>query len=180
MMAGHKRAGMTPQGHAAQHAAMGLVLGFGGREVIEQNGVAVNCASTAVDEVLDDCVIPAGAMGLHSALIIEPCWTYTSGTNNKILKIKIGAVEVFSRTRNTAGQLRDAPLIVLQNRGALNSQVAPYDGQAAYLAAAANGVATFSIDFSVAQIIQITGQRANAGDTLRKEYWSVSIQDAGG
>lgn len=138
-------------------------------EVLASSAVAVSCASTAVDEVLASFTIAAGVMGVNSILQIEPLWTYTNSANNKILKVKVGGSTVYSATRTTT--VKEAPLIVLANRNSLSSQIQPYDNN--YVTAGSGAPATYTIDFSVAVDVEITGQRANGADTLKLEYFRV-------
>jgi hypothetical protein len=138
-------------------------------EVLSSSAVAVSCASTAVDEVLASFTIAAGAMGVNSILQIEPLWTFASSANNKIVKVKIGGTAVYSWTRTTS--VKEAPLIVLANRNSLASQIQPYDNT--YVTAGSGAPTTYTIDFSVAVDVEITGQRANSGDSLKLEYFRV-------
>ena len=65
----------------------------------------------------------------------------------------------------------EAPLIVLANRGSLGSQIQPYEST--YLTAGASAPSTYNIDFSSSVAIDITGQRASSGDTLKLEYFRI-------
>lgn len=138
-------------------------------EMLFSDAVAGSCASTAADEVLGTYTIAAGTLGVNSILQIEPLWTFTSSANNKILKVKIGAVVVYTATRTTSA--KEGPLIVLANRNSLTSQIQPYD--TTYVTATTGTPATYSINFAADQTIQITGQRANSGDTLTLEYFRI-------
>ena len=106
-------------------------------------------------------------LGVNSILQIEPLWTFSSSANNKICKVRVGGVLVYSATRTTS--TREAPLIVLANRNSLSSQIQPYD--TAYITAGSGAPATYAIDFSVTTTIEIMGQRAAAGDALTLEYY---------
>lgn len=138
-------------------------------EVLAGSAVASSCVSSAVDEELYTLNIFAGTLGVNSILQIEPLWTFASSANNKILKVVIGGTTVYTATRTTS--VKEAPLIVLANRNALNSQIQPYDN--AYVTAGSGTPATYSIDFSVNQTLQIIGQRANSGDALTLEYFRI-------
>lgn len=138
-------------------------------EILSSSAVAVNCALTNVDEILDSFNIPARTLGVNSILQIEPVWTFGSSANNKILKVKIGVATIYSATRTTS--VKEAPLIVLANRNSLISQIQPYDGS--YATAGAGAPMTYAIDFSSTRTVEITGQRANAGDSLTLEYYRI-------
>lgn len=135
-------------------------------EVLSSSAVAASCATTAVDEVLAQFTIPAGTLGVNSILQIEPLWTFASSGNNKICKVKVGASVIYSATRTTS--VKEGPLVVLANRNSLAAQIQPYDN--GYVTAGSGAPATFTIDFSVAVLVQVTGQRA-ASEALTLEYF---------
>jgi hypothetical protein len=139
-------------------------------EVLAGSAVASSCVSSAVDEELYTLNILAGTLGVNSVLQIEPLWTFTSSANNKICKVIIGGTTVYTSGNRTTS-VKEAPLIVLANRNALNSQIMPYDNN--YVTAGSGTPATYAIDFSVNQTLQIIGQRANSGDALTLEYFRV-------
>lgn len=135
-------------------------------EVLSSSAVPVSCVSTAFDEILALFIIPASTLGVNSILQIEPLWTFANSVNNKILKVKVGGITVYSATRTAA--VKEAPLIVLANRNSLTSQIQPYDN--AYVTAGSGAPATYAIDFSMDVIVQITGQRA-VNEALVLEYY---------
>jgi hypothetical protein len=138
-------------------------------EMLAGSAVAASCASTAFDEVLASFTITAGILGVNSILQIEPLWTFTSSANNKVVKVQLGGATVYNATRTTS--VKEAPLIVLANRNSLTSQIQPYDY--GYGAAGAGVPATYAIDFSRPVDVEITGQLANSGDSLKLEYFRV-------
>lgn len=138
-------------------------------EVLSNSAVAVSCALTATDEDLASFTIAGGTLGVNSVLQIEPLWTFTSSVNNKICKVKVGGATVYSATRTTS--VKEAPLIVLGNRNSMVLQIQPYENT--YVTAGSGAPATYAIDFSVNQTVQITGQRMNTGDALTLEYFRV-------
>jgi hypothetical protein len=138
-------------------------------EILSGSAVAANCALTDVDEVLASFTIPGATLGRNSGLQIEPLWTFSNSPDNKILKVKIGIVTIYSATRTTSA--REAPLILLASRNSLNSQIQPYD--TGYVTAGSSAATKYSIDFSTIKTIEITGQRANAGDMLTLEYFRI-------
>ncbi len=138
-------------------------------EILSGSAVAASCTTTAIDEVLVSFTIAAGVLGVNSVLQIEPLWTFASSVNNKVLKIKIGGTTVYSATRTTS--VKEAPLFVLANRNSLASQIHPYDNN--YATAAPSAPVTSAINFANAQTVEITGLRANSGDTLTLEYYRI-------
>jgi hypothetical protein len=138
-------------------------------EMLAGLAVAASCTSTAFDEVLASFTIAPGVLGVNSILQIEPLWTFTRSANNKILKVRLGGATVYNATRTTS--VKEAPLIVLANRNSLMSQIQPYDY--GYAAAGAGTPATYTIDFSQPVDVEITGQLASSGDSLKLEYFRV-------
>jgi hypothetical protein len=138
-------------------------------EILSGSAMATSCTTAAIDEVLASFTIAPGILGVNSVLQIEPLWTFTSSVNNKVLKIKIGGTTVYSATRTAS--VKEAPLFVLANRGALASQIQPYDS--GYVTAGLIEPATYAIDFSRDQYVEISGQRANSADTLTLEYYRI-------
>lgn len=136
-------------------------------EVLSGSAIGFSSSLTALDEVLESFLIPAGTLGVNSILQIEPLWTFSSSANNKILSVKIGDSTIYSATRTTS--VMEAPLIVLANRNSVASQIAPYSGD--YITAGTVAPSTYTIDFSKDQVVFITGQRANSGDSLKLEYY---------
>lgn len=138
-------------------------------EMLSGSAVAVSCVSTGFDEVLASFTIAPGIVGVNSILQVEPLWTFTSSANNKIVKVRLGGATIYNAARTTS--VKEAPLIVLANRNSLMSQIRPYDY--GYGAAGAEVPATYAIDFSQPVDVEITGQLANSGDSLKLEYFRV-------
>lgn len=138
-------------------------------EILAGSAVPISCTLTNVDEILASFTIAAGVLGVNSILQIEPLWTFPSSANSKVLKIKIAGVTVYAATRTASA--KESPLFVLANRNALNSQLQPYDSN--YVTAGSGTPQTFTIDFSANVSVEITGQRANAGEVLTLEYFRV-------
>jgi len=139
-------------------------------EVLGSSAVAASCSLTAQDEVLHSFSIPAGRIGVNSVIKIEPLWTYTNSANSKILKIKIAGITVYNVTRTAS--VKEAPLIVLANRNSLSSQIQVLDSS--YVIGSGTTPLTFSINFVNSVTVDFTGQRANASDTLKLEYYLVT------
>lgn len=135
-------------------------------ETLSSFASPVNCTTTGADEALESFLIAAGTLGPNSIIQIEPLWTYTNSANNKILKVNIDGITVYSATRTTSA--KEAPLIILANRNSLTSQIQPYDNT--YVTAGSGTPPTYAIDFSKNVTVDIIGQRASGSDTLTLEY----------
>lgn len=140
-------------------------------EVLAASGTPASCSSTAIDEVLDSFIIPAGVLGVRSIVQIAPVWSFTSSANDKIIKVRIGGTVLYTATRTTS--VAEGPLIEIVNRNAINAQLIPYSNGPGYYTAAASVPTTASIDFSVNKTVEFLGQREDAGDTLTLEYFRI-------
>ncbi|SEO34278.1 hypothetical protein SAMN05216404_11811 [Nitrosospira multiformis] len=124
---------------------------------------------TKVDEVLDWFRIPASILGPNSILQFEPLWTFTQSTSLKKFTISVGGATIFTRT--WYAKTAEAPMIILANRNSLTSQITPYsDG---YMSGGIWKPATFTIDFTLNQIVEFRGYRENSNDSLNLEYYRV-------
>lgn len=155
-----------------------VVIQGRGTIVLGNSAVQVACASTAADETLYSLLIPAGTLGANDELQIEPYWRFTNSANNKIIFAKTAlGVDLWRRTRTTTSE--EAPLIVMANRNALNSQTfvyaRPSAGSAGHFVGGTQSDQTATIDFSLAQTIIVGGQRANSGDSLTLERVRITL-----
>lgn len=138
-------------------------------EILAASAVPVSCSGVGAGEMLASIPISPGVIGPNSIIQIEPFWQFTSSANQKILYIKIGPNEIYAVARTTSS--REAPLIILACRNSLSSQIVPIKGN--YHTAATGAVDLWSINFSFPQMVEIYGNRANAGDILTLEYYRV-------
>lgn len=149
--------------------------------VLAQSAVAASVGATTDETVLATITIPAGAMGLNGCLRIETLWTVTNSGNNKVLRWRLGGIggTAFLEATLTAS-VTYHDLRSIRNRGAANSQVgwaatATAGGHAASTSAASTG----TIDTSAATTVVITGQKANSGETLTLEAYTVELLSRG-
>jgi hypothetical protein len=158
-------AALIAQGDAQNYPAVSKPV-----EVLSSSAISIACASTAVDETLALVSLAAGTLGVNSILEFSPLWYYTNSANVKTLKIKLNGTLVWSVTRTTT--VREAPLVIIACRNSLTSQIQPISSN--YFSSAASGaITTSTIDLSGAVDIELTGQRANSGDSLTLEYYRI-------
>jgi hypothetical protein len=67
--------------------------------------------------------------------------------------------------------VKEAPLFISANWNSLSSQIKPYDY--AYITAGSGAREIYTMDFSKNKTVNITGQRANAKDSLTLEYYRI-------
>lgn len=145
--------------------------------IVAQSAVQVSHTGNSNEVALATVSLGAGIMGTSGILLIEPCWTHTVSINNKTLRVRVGGIAgtiIFSKV-NGATIAASAPLIVLANRNAQNSQIVPYSPAGQYYSENASAPATHAIDMALAQDLVITGQLASSGETVRLESYQVSL-----
>lgn len=163
--------------HLAARAALGSQGLRGLQQILAFSAVQASHTGNTNEVALATLNIPAGLMGANGALIIEPIWSHTVSINNKTLRVRMGGVAgtiIFSKV-NGAAVASEAPLIVLANRNAENSQLAPYSPAGNYFSGNASAPATHAINTAQAQDLVITGQLASAGEQVRLEAYSVFL-----
>jgi hypothetical protein len=171
------------QGTTIIDPVTGLVMTLAGdgypRGVLAVSYVALS-TSSAVETVLYQLAIPGGIIGPNSALEIDTENFVTANTNSKTFSIGIGPnlgskVNFFGRTRTSAGHFGEVARNVLANRGVVNSQINPFGASATYTSPVGAGPSTNTYDFSVDQVLFVTGLCAVGTDVCRLDYIKVSI-----
>lgn len=139
----------------------------------------VSVTGTTDKTVLRTVAIPDGAMGANSILRIRPIWNYTNSANNKSIGVGIGTApasvtNIYARTRTTTAA--DLPLIELQNRNNVASQIIRYSQAGTYTTATSSANATSTINFSTSGMnLYIYGTLTNTGETITLESVHVEI-----
>jgi hypothetical protein len=142
---------------------------------------AVAASNTAVtsEEVLATIAVPAGALGANGFVVVDTSWTYTSSASAKTKRIRFGASGA-----GTGGTVLASPGAtttathrfqwMISNRNATNSQCGSSgSGTSGGHGTAAAAILTAAIDTTAATEIAITGQKADSGDTLTLEMYTV-------
>jgi hypothetical protein len=147
--------------------------------VLAQRGAPASVTGTTAETLLCPAVIiPANSLGLNGMLRIESAWSSSATTNNRIYTIKIGTTTIFTRTRNSAVSISEVPLILIQNRGSLGSQISLTTANLGYGSNLSSVPATHTLDFSTDQSIYFYGQLGSAGDTLTLEAYHIRLETA--
>lgn len=123
-----------------------------------QNTEVVSPNSTGENTVYS-FIVPGGTIGTNGSLRISTQFTCTNNANTKTLRIKFGGVTLLSTSAvNAAGAVQ---FLKIANRDSVSAQIS------GVVASGPSGtITTTSIDTSIAQNIEVTVQKANAGDTL--------------
>jgi hypothetical protein len=176
----------NPTGSAAAPSEVGLGTGlvFNGTKLDALAGrlgtqtSAQSVTGTTTETTLYSLVIPANTLQVGDELRIEPLWSYTNNANNKTLRVSVGtslgsAVNCYNKTRTTTAT--ECPLVSLAIRaltgaGTLNK----YLNGAGYAGSSTSTLTILTLDWTVDQTIFVTGQLANAADTITLECVRVS------
>ena len=137
---------------------------------LAQSAVAVSLTGTTAETVLASVTVPAQMMGPNGSLRITPIWSVTNNANSKTANVKFGGT--IHSSPALASAVSASHEFVIRNRGTLNSQIS-FSGAPGTNSASAN--ATSSINTALDQVVQITGQLANASDTLVLEGYTVEL-----
>ena len=152
----------------ASFAEMCATLGVW--RVLAQSSVAVPHTGDTIETTLASVVIPAGAMGPNGRVRITSLWSGTNSANNKTMRHKIGGVNYFAQNLTTQQSWRHETEI--GNRNAANSQAG--NGNNSW-GAAGQATITSAIDTSSAVTVLLTGQLANAAETVSLEGYRVEV-----
>lgn len=112
-------------------------------------------------------------LGINSHIEIDVTWSFPSNGNTKIPEIKLGGSAYYNPSITTSLVCRPTP-IVIQNRGATNSQVSAHTGvSGAQSNIGGAAVTTSSIDTSIESILTIGGKAVTANDFVVLERYLV-------
>lgn len=139
---------------------------------LAHSAVAASLTGTAAETTLASITIPGGLMGPNGAVRITTIWSYTNSANNKFARVKFGGSLYIGATLTTTAQFHH--LIYIANRGVTNSQIGAGNNTIPYGSGTA-ALPISSIDTSQDQVITLTGQLANTGETITLEAYSIEV-----
>lgn len=143
--------------------------------VLAQSAVAVPLTGSTSETTLATITVPAGAMGANGRIEIATDWSYTSSANNKTIKIKLGATQLYSLSQTTSTGMGTRTSVA--NRNSASSQrclTLGHNGSAINV-----GFATSAIDTSASTDITITGQLVVGTETVTLESYQVLLYPKG-
>lgn len=138
--------------------------------VLAQSSVAAAHTGNTTETTLASVVIPAGAMGPNGRVRITSLWSATNSANNKTMRHKFGGTNYSAQ--NMAAQQGWRHESEIGNRGAAASQVGNTSNVFGSLAGAP---ITSAADTTSAVTVLVTGQLANAADTITLESYRVEV-----
>jgi hypothetical protein len=162
---------------AADNNTSGFIKDTEGWRVIGASGVAVPLTGSTNETALATITIPAGAMGPNGALRATIVTSYTNSGNNKTFRYRLGGIAgtvlMAVPTTTTASQMMQR---IIQNRNAQNSQISAASAVANAFGSSSASPATGAVDTSAAQDLVISGQLADAGETMTLESYIVELK----
>lgn len=147
-----------------------------GFAMIARSAVASSVTGTTTETTLATITIPAGVMGTNGQLWIMTLWSNTSNANNKTLRVRFSGIAGTQYLLSTAttGVGSQIPLFI-RNRNSASSQIGGNSSSATF-GHTASAAVTSAVDTSLATTLVISGQLANAGDTLTLESYTVELK----
>lgn len=144
-----------------QEAAAALL----GAAPLYKSAVAVSIVDTAgqgtAETTLASVTIPAATLGPNDGLLMEILWSCTNSAAAKRIRGRFGGTVLWNLDLTTHLTYRQN--VILLNRGTVASQVIQANNVTIFSPIGSGGVQTATVDFSVAQVLTITGQFPVAG-----------------
>jgi hypothetical protein len=123
--------------------------------------------------------VPAGLMGLNSAIYVEALWSYTASTNTKTMRARFGGIGgsvIVSILASTGTFLTSRGASFIRNRNVANSQTFPPTGSVGNPIVATSGVnGTAAVDTASSVDIVFTGTLAVSGEAIDLESYEVRL-----
>lgn len=143
--------------------------------ILGQSAVAASVGAVTTEATLATITVPASAMGANGRLRIRAFFTTNNNANNKTVRVRFSGASGTIFAVATFSTITDSQIEChIANRNATNSQIG--NALNSYGASAETGAAqTGAIDTTAATTVVITGQKANSGDTITLESYSVEL-----
>lgn len=161
---------------AVDNNTSGFIKDTEGWRVLAASAVAVTHTGNTSETALATITIPAGAMGPNGVLRVTALTTNNNNANIKTTRFRWDTISGtdflgYATTTNVTHQ----PQRTIWNRNSASSQISVPAGITNPFAAISIAPATAAINTAVATTFVITGQLANAADTVTLESYLVEI-----
>lgn len=147
-------------------------------QILDQGAVAIPHTGDTAEFVDVTVTIPAGTMGANDALEVTTLWSFSSSTNSKAFKVRLGGTggtQYLNASRNTTGEITAQMVQIIRNRNSVSSQVGYAFGATASYGVSTGSIVTSSVNMANAQDLVISCQLANSGETITLEAYSVKL-----
>jgi len=154
--------------------AINEIYGERGYGVYASSGVAgTPLTGTTAETALATIKIPGRLMGPNGAIRVMPIFSIASSANQKVVRLRFGGLAGTSMGSFSVGVgVAIRALFTIQNRNSAGAQLG-YD--AVGLGSTANALITATLDTTVEQELVISGQLANAGDSITLQAYIVEV-----
>lgn len=166
----------------------GSIIGIcaGGKDtyftrVIGGGGAAVSHTGSTAKVALARCRVPGGCVGPNGAFRLTALFGCTNNANSKTIYGELGGFDILSaQVINNASHFGAYHNKIMMLRGSLNAQ-AGVNGSDSAGVLLSSQPRTGSVDFAQEQELVISGQLANAADTISLQFWMLeAIPNIGG
>ncbi len=146
--------------------------------VFGKQHTASSVTGTTAETTLYSLVIPGGTIKANGALRIIALWSFTGSANSKTFQFKLGNTVFYTTSTVAASNVALQSQQIIRNRNSQSSQISAGSGAGSpgvgfgFYAVAAH---TGAVDTSVNQTLEITGQLANAAETITLESVFVEV-----
>jgi hypothetical protein len=154
-----------------------LLAALGGWRVLAQSSVAVTLTGSTAETALATIVVPGGAMGANGRLRVSALWSITNNANNKTLRARLGGLAgvAFQSVALTASaSFRSQCEIANRNNQAIQVGANASLGGGGWSATGA-AVTTATVNTATAANLVLSGQLANASDSVVLEGYLVEL-----
>jgi hypothetical protein len=144
--------------------------------VLANSAVAVPLTATTSETILATINIPANSMGPNGIIRVTTIVTNTNSVDAKTARVRfggIGGTDYLGSAQTTQTNMHTYRLI--QNRNSLSSQIGTASGLSNVMAPTSVAPATSTVNTGADTTIVITGQLANAADTMTLESYFVEL-----
>lgn len=142
--------------------------------ILAASAVAVSNTGNTTETTLATISVPANSMGANGILRITTLFGYSGGAGTWTPRIKFNGTTFFESAAFATTILLARQIAQIANRNATNSQVGTSTGMSNQLVGTV-AVATSAHDTTTSLNITITGQLANAGDTVTLHSYLVEL-----
>lgn len=149
--------------------------------IIGASAVAVALTGTTTETALATITIPGGFMKANSRLEIDALWTVTNNANNKQVRVRLGGIGGTAFMGQTVTAIATIHTLTnIHNRNSTSSQVASPAAASVTgtgLGTSTAAITTGAINTAANVNLVITGQLANAADSVKLESYRVTLVD---
>jgi hypothetical protein len=146
-------------------------------KVLAMSALAASQTGNLTEAVLATITIPARTMGAQGRLRITAFFSMPNTANNKTFRVRFNGIAgtiYYSEVFGTGIQTAHA-IVEIANRNAVNSQIGGPVGNSG-VGSSANAIVTSAVNTDLAAMdVVITGQLANAGETIKLEGYVVEL-----